>query len=153
DLELRADAGWQSADSVRHVHLAVGRVRWEWLAKVFDNHSFAVPGDGSFVLDADGTHAWRGRFHSTLVWDGLAAEGTGLVTWRAQQLTLDSLLAHSAAGDFAGSLHWSRAGWEVGGSATHANPSTGTRSTWTAGRAAISTAASGMPSRRAASRT
>jgi len=122
DLELRADAAWPSADSVKHVHLAVGRVRWQWLAKVFDNRSFDVPGDGSFVMDATGAHAWRGRFRANLTWDGMPAEGTGIAAWHAPQLTVDSLQATTPAGDFAGGLRWSRAGWEVQGDARHANP-------------------------------
>ena len=123
DLELRAEGGWPLGATRRHVHVAVGRVRWQWLAKVFDNRSFDVPGDGAFVLDAEGHGDWSGRFRTTLEWDGLAAEGTGIATWKGQQLTLDSLAAHSAAGDLAGGLRWTRAGWEISGDARHADPS------------------------------
>jgi hypothetical protein len=123
DLELRADGGWRPGEKLRRVHVAVGRVRWRWLASVFDNRSFDVPGDGAFVLDAEGDRDWLGRFRTTLEWDSLAAEGTGRATWSGQQLTLDSLSAHSAAGDLTGALRWSRAGWEIRGDARHADPS------------------------------
>ncbi|MEQ1834121.1 MAG: hypothetical protein ABL977_13795, partial [Candidatus Eisenbacteria bacterium] len=122
DLELRAQGTWQRGDSLRHVHLTVGRVRWAWLAKVFDNAAFDVPGEGAFVLEADGASRWRGRFTSTLQWDGLDAEGTGVVRWNGAQLALDSVRARSRAGNVAGALRWSRAGWEVAGDAEHADP-------------------------------
>lgn len=123
DIELRADGGYRRGDPLRRAHVAVGRVRWRWLAKVFDNKSFDVPGEGAFVLDASGSHDWLGRFRTTLEWDGLAAEGTGVARWNGTQLAMDSLRAESAAGDVVGSLRWSRAGWEIAGDARHADPS------------------------------
>lgn len=122
DLELRAEGGWQQGSTQRHVHMAVGRVRWRWLAKVFDNRSFDVPGDGAFVVDADGDKDWRGRFRTTLEWDGLAVEGSGIATWQRQHLALDSLAAQSPAGELLGALRWSRAGWEISGDARAADP-------------------------------
>lgn len=123
DLDLRAEGGYQRGDPLRRVHITVGRVRWRWLAKVFDNQSFDVPGEGAFVLDASGSHDWLGRFRTTLDWDGLAAEGTGVARWNGTQLAMDSLRAQSAAGNVTGMLRWSRAGWEIVGDAQHADPS------------------------------
>ncbi len=122
DLEMRAEANWRGGDPVRRAHVTVGRVRWQWLAKVFDNASFDVPGEGAFVLDARGEKDWRGRFRSTLEWDGLAAEGSGLARWNGTELALDSLRALSAAGDLVGTLRWARAGWTISGDARGADP-------------------------------
>ena len=122
DLEMNARADWRGDDPERDVHVVVGRVRWRWLAKVFDNRSFDVPGEGAFVLDARGSREWHGRFESTLDWDGLSTEGTGRAHWRAGELLLDSLSSTSKAGEFLGTLRWSRSGWDVGGDARGANP-------------------------------
>jgi len=122
DLEMNARADWRAGDPDRNVHVVVGRVRWRWLATVFDNRSFDVPGEGAFVLDARGSREWNGRFESTADWDGLTAEGTGRAHWRGGELLLDSLAANSNAGDLLGTLRWTRAGWEVGGEARRADP-------------------------------
>jgi hypothetical protein len=122
DLELNAEAGWRAGETERDVHVVVGRVRWRWLARVFDNRSFDVPGEGAFVLDARGAREWNGRFESTLEWDGLSAEGAGRAHWRGNELLLDSLAATSGAGQLLGTLRWSKAGWEIGGDARHADP-------------------------------
>jgi len=121
-LELRAEGGWRAGDPTRHATVSVGRVRWRWLAKVFDNRTFDVPGEGSFVVEAEGERDWRGRFSATLEWDGLAAEGTGRVEWNGHDLALDSLAARSAAGDVLGKVRWNRAGWSIEADAVRANP-------------------------------
>jgi hypothetical protein len=123
DLELRGELAWGARDPVRHARATVGRVNWRWLARVFDNRAFDVPGEGSFVLDASGDRDWTGRFTATLGWDGLAAEGSGRVRWDGRELGLDSLAARSPAGDMLGRVRWSREGWEVEADARHADPS------------------------------
>jgi hypothetical protein len=123
DLELRGELAWGAAgDPVRHVQASVGRARWKWLARVFDNRSFDVPGEGSFVLEARGDRAWEGRFTTTLEWDGLVAEGSGRARWDRGELALDSVSARSRAGDLDGRVRWSRQGWEVVADARHADP-------------------------------
>ncbi len=122
DLELRGEGTWRGGAPARHVSLTVGRVRWRWLAKVFDNRTFDVPGEGAFVVDAVGAKDWRGRFRTTLEWDGLAAEGTGLATWDGTQLAIDSLRALADAGELSGAVRWSRAGWQIAGDAKRADP-------------------------------
>jgi len=121
-LELRAEGGWNTGDPVRHATVSVGRVRWRWLAKVFDNQTFDVPGEGAFVVEAEGAKDWRGRFSATLEWDGLAAEGTGRVAWDGHDLALDSLAARSAAGDVLGKVHWNKGGWSIEADAKRADP-------------------------------
>ncbi len=122
DLALRGELAWGARDPVRHASATVGRVRWSWLARVFDNRTFDVPGEGSFVVEASGGRDWRGRFTTTLAWDGLAAEGSGRMAWDGRELALDSLAARSAAGDLLGRVRWSREGWEVEGEARDADP-------------------------------
>src|SRR5439155_1034748 len=46
DLELRGRAAWKPGASERLVAVEVGRVRWRWLARVFQNGVFDVPGEG-----------------------------------------------------------------------------------------------------------
>lgn len=122
DLELRADGVAPKGDPLQHVHVTVGRVRWAWLAKVFDNDAFDVPGAGAFVVDAAGAKDWLGRFQATVDWDGLDAEGTGRAQWAGGELVVDSLDAQSEAGDVKGALRWSRAGWEISGDARRGDP-------------------------------
>jgi hypothetical protein len=122
-VELRGEGGWRHGDSLRHATVSVGRVRWRWLAKVFDNRTFDVPGEGAFVVDAAGDKTWQGRFQSTLEWDGLAAEGTGRVAWDGRELALDSLAARTPAGDLLGRVRWTRAGWSIEADAEGADPS------------------------------
>lgn len=123
DLELRADGVALKGDPLVHAHVTIGRVRWAWLAKVFDNGAFDVPGEGACVVDVAGRKDWVGRFRATVNWDGLDAEGTGRAQWAGQELRVDSLVARSAAGDLKGALRWSRAGWEIAGDASGADPS------------------------------
>ena len=131
DLALKGEGTWRGGAPVRHVHATVERVRWAWLAKVFDNESFDVPGEGAFVINARGVDApgtpeprqWVARFRTSLEWDSLAAAGTGIARWNGAVLAIDSLDARSAAGDVAlGGVRWSRAGWQVAGNARRADP-------------------------------
>ena len=68
-LDLRAEGGWSTGDSVRHMTVSVGRVRWRWLAKVFDNRTAgSVPRSSGTVSPPRAPDAWRGTgtiWHST----------------------------------------------------------------------------------------
>lgn len=122
DLALAAEASWASGSSVRQLSVDLQRVRWAWLAKVFDNATFDVPGEGRGRIDAVAADAVRGRFTTEVVWDSLAATGTGRFVWDGKALALDSVRAQSLAGDLEGQVRWSRDGWEVGGRAVDADP-------------------------------
>lgn len=122
DLDLTAAGGWANGRTERRVHADVAKVRWAWLAEVFDNKSFDVPGSGAAVVDAAGDRSWAGTFRSTLTWDSLAVNGSGRFTWDGTQLAIDGLDGRSPAGNFRGRLRWSKRAWEVGGDARDADP-------------------------------
>ena len=123
DVALTASGRWRNGSPHKRLHAEIQRVRWAWLAKVFDNRSFDVPGEGAASINAEGGDRWSGAFRSRLTWDSLAVAGTGRFAWDGRQLALDSLAGRSAAGDFRGRLRWSKRTWEVGGDATGADPS------------------------------
>lgn len=122
DLVVRAEGAWAKRDSVQRMHARVDRVRWQWLAKVFDNGTLEVPGEGHADIELQHGSTWRGRFRTDGVWDSLAARGTGRFAWNGRVFSLDSLDAQSLAGNLKGRLNWSRQGWEIGGDAEHADP-------------------------------
>jgi hypothetical protein len=123
DIEMKLSAGWKPEHSEREIHAEITRVRWRWLAEVFVNNEFDVPGQGRLHVDAKGDKVWRGRFDADASWDSLAILGRGLFGWDGRQLQLDSLSGRSLAGNFDGRLNWSKAGWEIGGQAREADPS------------------------------
>lgn len=122
DLALAAEARWAAGDSSRQLRVDLAHVRWAWLAKVFDNRTFDVPGEGRGRITAVAARDLRGRFDTELEWDSLAVEGSGRFIWNGTRLSLDSLRARSAAGDVEGEVAWSREGWEVSGDAVNADP-------------------------------
>lgn len=122
DLKLHLDGAWAKKDSVQNMHAKIDRVRWGWLAEVFDNGTFKVSGEGSADITVQHGRIWRGRFASNVVWDSLAAKGTGRFSWNGRQLALDSLDARSLAGDLKGGLRWSKQGWDIAGDARNADP-------------------------------
>jgi hypothetical protein len=123
DIALRLRGAWKNGSDVRIVHADVDRVRWRWLAEVFDNDEFDVPGDGKVHVDATGGKAWRGGFSADVSWDSLAIVGRGQFGWDGRKLSLDSLVASSLAGDFRGQLRWSKQGWTIAADAHNADPS------------------------------
>jgi hypothetical protein len=123
DLALTATGAWRNGGDLRRVHADIERVRWAWLAQVFDNRTFNVPGQGALTVDAIGGKRWNGDFRSALTWDSLAAEARGRFAWDGRELAVDSLAGRSPAGDLRGRLRWSKAGWEIGGQAANADPS------------------------------
>lgn len=123
DVGLTGAARWRNGGDTRLVWADVQRVRWAWLAKVFDNRTLDVPGEGRVSVNAVAGREWHGAFRTALSWDSLAVNGTGRFRWDGTELALDSLDGRSAAGDLLGHVRWSRRSWEVGGDATNADPS------------------------------
>jgi len=122
DLALEARAAWARGSDERVLHLGVSRVRWAWLAVVFRNRAFDVPGEGRFVAHARGSRTWRGDFVSRLEWKGLPLEGHGDFVTDGKKWTVEPLAARSAAGDLEGRFEYSSNGWEVSGEARGADP-------------------------------
>ncbi|MCC6650860.1 MAG: hypothetical protein IT348_06895, partial [Candidatus Eisenbacteria bacterium] len=122
DFALSAMGGWRQGSTIRVVRANVKRVRWQWLAEVFDNKTFAVPGEASARVEASGAGRWQGQVEAEGSWDSLAATGRGRFQWDGKSLVLDSLVARSLAGNLRGGVRWSREGWEIGGQAEHADP-------------------------------
>ncbi|HYM81306.1 MAG TPA: translocation/assembly module TamB domain-containing protein [Candidatus Limnocylindria bacterium] len=122
DLVLHGVAEWKSGESRRHVRAEIERVRWRWLARVFRNTTFDVPGEGRASIDARGGPDWAGSFRTRAVWSDLPLEAEGQLAWADGRLTLDPLTGRSRAGDLTGKVTWSKQGWEVGGDARNANP-------------------------------
>ncbi|MFN8588045.1 MAG: translocation/assembly module TamB domain-containing protein [Candidatus Eisenbacteria bacterium] len=122
DLALAGTAAWRQGSQLRTVSADVRRVRWAWLAQVFDNRTFDVPGEAAARIEALGASRWQGRVAANGSWDSLAAVGTGRFTWDSGTLAVDSIRAQSPAGNLDGRVRWSRKGWEIAGDASHANP-------------------------------
>jgi hypothetical protein len=107
----------------RDVHVVVGRVRWGWLAKVFDNRSFDVPGEGSLYW------MWLKRMARALPGSavGPARPRARAVHWRGE-LLLDSLAATSTRATCSARCA-DRARLGDRRRRAHADPSTGMRFT------------------------
>ncbi|MBI3539657.1 MAG: translocation/assembly module TamB domain-containing protein [Candidatus Eisenbacteria bacterium] len=123
DLHLSGRAAWKEGAADASVHVDIQRVRWRWLARVFTNDTFEVPGEGKVAIDARGWTRWAGRFAITADWDSLPVDAHGGLAWDGARLKLDPMIGHSSAGDLDGVVQWSKQGWEVGGLARHADPS------------------------------
>lgn len=123
DLALKGLATWKSGDLSRSVHAEVGRVRWQWLAKVFSNDAFAVPGEGRFVVDAAGDRTWKGRFDGTFQWDSLAGAVHGGFDYDGHLWRVDPLTGTSLAGDLSGKMRYAKEGWDLEGDVLRGDPS------------------------------
>jgi len=123
DLTLRGRAQWMSGGSEKQVDARIERVRWSWLARVFDNATLDVPGEGDFEVVARGDRAWAGEVRARGLWAGLALDSRGGFGWHDGRLLLEPLSGRSDAGELVGGrLAWSKQGWEVEGTARRANP-------------------------------
>ncbi len=124
DLDLRGRAAWKSGAGDRAVRLTVDRVRWAWLAKVFDNGVFDVPGQARVEVDAEGDARWRGAFRTTLDWNGLTADGRGRFSFSGQTVQVDSIEARSSGGRLAGRFEMVGKRWMLDARAEHTDPRT-----------------------------
>ena len=122
DLALAGNASWRSGSPLRTVHLDVHRVRWAWLAKVFDNGVFDVPGEGRGSVDAVGGKSWMGRLNATADWDSLPMSGDGGFTWANGRLQVEPLHLRSRAGNLSGSFSYGENDWELAGDVHDADP-------------------------------
>jgi hypothetical protein len=124
DLDAKFMAAWKVGDDVQVLHADVRRVRWRWLAEVFDNDEFAVPGEGHVRAEATHGERWLGRAAIDGAWDSLAVALGGRVAWNGKELQIDELAGRSLAGNVEGGrLRWSRLGWVLTADAKDADPS------------------------------
>lgn len=122
DLALSATGGYRKGERRKQLHADVRRLSWAWLARVTNNNSFDVPGEGAVHVDAVGDSVWRGAFSSRLTWRDLGFDGDGRFAWNWKQLRVEPLDARSEAGHLRGFVTWSDRGWSVGGDVQDGKP-------------------------------
>ena len=124
DLALQLAGAWAAGGHAQVVDADVERVRWRWLADVFDNDEFDVAGEGHLRAHATHQGRWLGTANADGSWDSLAVTAHTRFGWDGHELTLDSLAGQTLAGDVSRArLRWSREGWMLAGEATTADPS------------------------------
>ncbi len=123
DLGLRGRLTWKPGEDRANGHIDLDRVRWRWLARVFQRSDLDVSGEGHGVIDAQGGRAIQGRFNLAGVWDSLAADARGGFAWRDRRLRVDPLVGHTPAGDLDGAVTWTKQGWEIAASVRKGDPS------------------------------
>jgi len=122
ELAMSGVASWARSGGSRRVRMAVARVRWPLLARVFDNRTLNVPGEGSGVVEAVGDRAWKGVFDATVDWDSLKGRGDGSFRFANGQLAILPLRFRSQAGTLEGQLDWAHRGWALAGNVTQGDP-------------------------------
>ncbi|MEO5618262.1 MAG: translocation/assembly module TamB domain-containing protein [Candidatus Eisenbacteria bacterium] len=122
ELALKGRASWKAREWPRRVVARVERVRWAWLAEVFDNGTFDVPGTARIEVDASEDKGWRGSFRSALTWDELPAEATGQFSYSRGALAVTSLDARTPSGRLTGRFDMADKGWDLNARAEHADP-------------------------------
>jgi hypothetical protein len=123
-LALVGDARWKRGEQHLVLQAEVARVEWRWLARVFRNDTFDVPGEGQFSIRADRDFGWTGTASSHGAWDGLPIESQAEFSFRDDKLAIQGLSGRSPAGEISdGRLAWSKAGWELSGRAWRGDPS------------------------------
>ena len=125
DLALRAFGAWASGKkggATRTIHADVEHVRWRWLARVFENGVFDVPGEGRGTVDASGDREWRGRVVASADWDSVAAAGHGEFAWARGRLRVEPLALSSPIGNLAGRLDYTADDWSLAGDVRRGDP-------------------------------
>ncbi len=123
DVALRGRAAWKSGESRRVVDVDVERVRWAWLARVFQNGAFDVPGEGAVRASASGDRQWKGAFEGTFDWDGLAGDARGRFDYDGVKWRVSELAGHSPAGDLDGRFDYAKDGWVLAADVVRGDPS------------------------------
>lgn len=122
ELQLRATGAWPKGATERRAHVDIARVRWRLLARLFDNKSFDVPGEGRAVVDVQGSRDWHGRFAANIDWDNLKGDGEGAFRFEQHRLAVVPLTFRSPAGILDGRMDWAHEGWAIGGAVQKGNP-------------------------------
>jgi hypothetical protein len=124
DLALRASGAWKAGghNETRLVRLDVDRVRWAWLARVFDNGVFDVPGEGHGHVEARGDRDWRGHITAAGVWDSAQVAGAGDFAWAHRRVRVEPLVLTSEIGNLVGRLDYGSDDWELTGDVRRGDP-------------------------------
>jgi hypothetical protein len=122
DLDLSASGGWQRGARTRFAHVELKRLRWGWLARVFDNSTFDVFGEGAGSFDVRLGSGLSGSGTATAVWDSVPLQARADFGWRDGRLTVGPLTGTSPAGDFEGRVVYAAHDLDVSGQVTHGNP-------------------------------
>ena len=124
DLALRGSGVWKSGvpNVTRVVRMDVDRVRWAWLALVFDNGVFDVPGEGHGRIEARGDRDWRGHVTASAVWDSVPVSGAGDFSWARGRLRVEPLALTSVIGNLGGRLDYTADVWELSGDVRGGDP-------------------------------
>ncbi len=124
DLALRASGAWKAGvqGATRVVRADLERVRWRWLARVFDNGVFDVAGEGRGHIEARGDQDWRGRLTAEGVWDSARVSGQGDFSWTRGRLRVEPMALTSSIGELAGRLDYGPDDWELTGDVRRGDP-------------------------------
>ncbi len=114
---------YRTAPAQGEFALRFQHVRFAWLADVFRNQAFDVPGDMSGALSMRSGPTWSGQFTTRASWDSLPVQARGTLSWGGGQLQVAPLQGSSPAGDLQGRLFWSRDAWRLTAAAQKADPS------------------------------
>ena len=84
DLALSAAGGWHRGAQARFAAVDLERVRWRWLAKVFANELFDVPGEGGGHFDVRFDRAVSGTGVAEAVWDSVPLKARAGFRWEGR---------------------------------------------------------------------
>ena len=122
DLALSATGGWQPGAKARFAQVDLGRVRWRWLARMFQNELFDVPGEGGGRFDVRFDRAVTGTGVAEAVWDSVPLKARAGFQWKDGKLTVSPLDGTSLAGAFTGRVVYTANGLDIAGRVARGNP-------------------------------
>ncbi len=122
DLALSAKGGWRRGGPARFAAVDLVQVRWRWLAKVFRNPLFDVPGEGGGHFDVRFDRAVSGTGTAEAVWDSVPLKARAGFRWERGRLTVAPLDGVSPAGAFRGRVVYTARDLDIRAAVTHGNP-------------------------------
>ena len=122
DLELAGSGGWRAPGRSRFATLDLKRVRWSWLARVFVNEMFDVPGEGGGRFDLRIDHGVSGTAVVEAVWDSVPMKARGGFRWAGGRLSVAPLESTSPAGALSGRVAYTSRSLDLRGRVSHGDP-------------------------------
>jgi hypothetical protein len=123
-LVLKGRAAWKSGEHRRRIDTTIERVEWAWLAKVFDNSVFDVPGQGRIEAGGMVDSVAAGTFHAVVDWNGLTADGRGDFRVAGKQILVGPMEANTSGGHVTGRFEMAGKRWLLDARAEHSDPRT-----------------------------